>query len=653
MKKFVLFISVLAILFSLSALANAAPEITGEGDLRVREPVGLRVKAEISADTAIADSTSEYGFLVTRKVFLTAKDMSEEIFSLDCDFPYTKGIAKGKVNGEDVDIFFDRNDESVFFSCYIHGIAEPFYTDEIVIRPYIISDGTTSYGQPVTTSIYDTAKSIYYDNERFDWLSDEYQRKIFSMVASVENLRENAVEFVVDGNTYDVQTVFSKKFAKAPSEPRKEGYSFSHWSLEENGDRAEVSETEICEDTTFYAVFERISYQVTFIADGEEFEEKEIFHGDFCFAPSPDPTLEGHSFIGWSETEDGEVTDITKLKITEPEVFYAVFERLSYNVTFIADGKEFEEKEIFHGDFCLAPSLAPTLEGHSFVGWSETEDGEVTDVTKLKITKPEVFYAVFERLSYNVTFIADGKEFEEKEIFHGDFCLAPSLAPTLEGHSFVGWSETEDGEVTDVTKLKITKPEVFYAVFERLYYKVIFMVDGEVFDVQDILYGECPRVPESPVREGYVFAGWAQEPTEDTSKVVDASEMVICKETDFYAVIFKNPNEQVFMDNLALGKEQLLGIPRLSGATKEAIVTMAECIGYVLEDAKSGIHTTKDYVKEHEVYGGMVEYVKDLAGKNESVRKALISILTDEKNISPAVRDFLCEYFDINIEQIK
>ena len=80
---------------------------------------------------------------------------------------------------------------------------------------------------------------------------------------------------------------------------------------------------------------------------------------------------------------------------------------------------------------------------------------------------------------------------------------------------------------------------------------------------------------------------------------------------------------------------------------------MAECIGYVLEDAKSGIHTTKDYVKEHEVYGGMVEYVKDLAGKNESVRKALISILTDEKNISPAVRDFLCEYFDINIEQIK
>ena len=583
MKKFVLFISVLAILFSLSALANAAPEITGEGDVRVREPVGLRVKAEISADTAIADSTSEYGFLVTRKVFLTAKDMSEEIFSLDCDFPYTKGIAKGKVNGEDVDIFFDRNDESVFFSCYIHGIAEPFYTDEIVIRPYIISDGTTSYGQPVTTSIYDTAKSIYYDNERFDWLSDEYQRKIFSMVASVENLRENAVEFVVDGNTYDVQTVFSKKFAKAPSEPRKEGYSFSHWSLEENGDRAEVSETEICEDTTFYAVFERISYQVTFIADGEEFEEKEIFHGDFCFAPSPDPTLEGHSFIGWSETEDGEVTDITKLKITEPEVFYAVFERLSYNVTFIADGKEFEEKEILHGDFCLAPSLAPTLEGHSFVGWSETEDGEVTDVTKLKITKPEVFYAVF----------------------------------------------------------------------ERLYYKVIFMVDGEVFDVQDILYGECPRVPESPVREGYVFAGWAQEPTEDTSKVVDASEMVICKETDFYAVIFKNPNEQVFMDNLALGKEQLLGIPRLSGATKEAIVTMAECIGYVLEDAKSGIHTTKDYVKEHEVYGGMVEYVKDLAGKNESVRKALISILTDEKNISPAVRDFLCEYFDINIEQIK
>ncbi|MBQ7399059.1 MAG: InlB B-repeat-containing protein [Clostridia bacterium] len=240
--------------FCFAASAADAPEITGKPEVRAEQPVGLRVKTVIDADIAADENTTEYGLIVTRKIFLTARGLTCNDFTLDCGANYTKGVSKGVVGGESVNLFLDKTDTELYFACYIHGIKEHYYADVIVVRPYAVFSDGVRYGEPFETSLYETAKTIYNDGGIFSALSPEHQSVITSILATPEFV----VTFYVDGNIYERVQVEAGGFVTLPQDPETaEGMCFAGWSLTDDNDPENViklSETSIESHMKLYPV---------------------------------------------------------------------------------------------------------------------------------------------------------------------------------------------------------------------------------------------------------------------------------------------------------------------------------------------------------------------------------------------------------------
>ena len=98
-------------------------------------------------------------------------------------------------------------------------------------------------------------------------------------------------------------------------------------------------------------------------------------------------------------------------------------------------------------DFDLDPDDAPTLSGHSLLGYSFTPNGPV-DVA-VDGTIEDVFLArciylfpVWETTSYNVTFISNGETYHETIVEAGSAVPVPT-EPELYGYTFQGWFTDE------------------------------------------------------------------------------------------------------------------------------------------------------------------------------------------------------------------
>ena len=996
--KYIILSVIIMLALSIATLAVNPPEITGGVAIRAKEPMGLRVKAVIDSESALDESTLEYGFITTRKVFLSGNGISNEEFTLDCRAHYTKGVSKGVVDGENVDIFYDRDDTQVVFSGHMYGIGPQYYTDVIVARPYIITTDGNFYGTPVEMSLYDVAKSIkrnkelydslaeeqkavvdsillYVDGEPYEINTDDYrivlsaslvknsnptysisydlynpftgetemrvlgrmrtkdtallssmlpekgalvpvyngvvqdttdgymvlcdedyalwvksvdtekgtmtfvpadsdltckecrdeyvssydgeinslfgasfeegnfivaedvhvtvmsdgkvvssgienvvakekellcynfkgEEKVYSdyvkafahidedgvcrYLVVVVNGDEKAaldekclqhtyfdVEFFVDGISVDKQSVKYGEVPELPEEPAKDGYTFLGWAESVNGEVTELNEVK--SEKTYYAVFEINSFSVTFIVDGEEYEVQTVNYGEVPELPEA-PAKDGYTFLGWAESDGGEVTELGEVK--SEKTYYAVFEINSFSVTFIVDGEEYEVQVVNYGEVPELPE-EPAKEGYTFLGWSEKVDGGVADLDEVKSEKtyyavfeinsfsvtfmvdgeeydvqtvnygevPELpeepakdgytflgwaesvngevtelnevksektYYAVFEINSFSVTFIVDGEEYEVQTVNYGEVPELPE-APAKDGYTFLGWAESDGGEVTDLGEIKGDK--TYYAVFEINSFSVTFIVDGDEYDVQTVNYGEVPELPETPAKDGYTFKGWSE--SEDgkivnaaTLKIVDdkeyyavfeaktvkvrfivgrnthatqmvkigssaevpavpvledgnefigwidvkfgtpenlvnIDEVVITEATDFYA-LFENNDKLI--ETMTKGRTQLLTKVRTSNALhKEAILLIAECMQKVIEDATAGSFVDKEFIydKYPEYASSIKEVIK--VKMDETVRGKFINLLTNTSYVSKDVQEFLKTYFKIDMSKL-
>ncbi|MCQ2347717.1 MAG: InlB B-repeat-containing protein [Paludibacteraceae bacterium] len=68
-------------------------------------------------------------------------------------------------------------------------------------------------------------------------------------------------------------------------------------------------------------------YKVTFDSKGgSEVASQDVKEGKYATKPT-DPTKDGYNFLGWSETDGGDVVDVTTIAITAAKTFYARWER--------------------------------------------------------------------------------------------------------------------------------------------------------------------------------------------------------------------------------------------------------------------------------------------------------------------------------------
>lgn len=148
-----------------------------------------------------------------------------------------------------------------------------------------------------------------------------------------------------------------------------------------------------------------------------------------------------------------------------------------------------------HAGIALKSEPAPTKEGYSFSGW----DNEPTTMPDHDIT----ITGSFSINSYKLTYQVDGEVYKTSDVEYGSKITAES-APTKEGYTFSGWSEIpETMPAHDVT---IT------GTFAVNSYKLIYLVDGEVYKNSDVEFGTAITPEGEPKKEGYTFSGWSEIP---------------------------------------------------------------------------------------------------------------------------------------------
>ncbi|MBE6771661.1 MAG: hypothetical protein E7547_05920 [Ruminococcaceae bacterium] len=280
--------------------------------------------------------------------------------------------------------------------------------------------------------------------------------------------------------------------------PEREGYIFSHWEIAETGEAFTFPATMPAYDMTLKAVWDYGFYTVTWDTDEMQVVE-EYQYGTEIIVP-PEPYKEGYVFVGWTPAVPSVMPDYNL-------VFRAVWEPCEYTITY-----DFNGGLSWEGDYAVTYSYRygdmieyieyPTREGCIFMGW-EDENGYIVDVPATMPSYDMTLMAVWEYETYRLTYIVDGYEIAVQEMHYAEM-IDYIMPPEKEGYTFVGWNSMEHGYQPDIMPACDLYLEAMWALNQ---YVIRWSVDGYVTE-EVYEFGQEIIVPASPVKEGYLFAGW-------------------------------------------------------------------------------------------------------------------------------------------------
>ena len=169
---------------------------------------------------------------------------------------------------------------------------------------------------------------------------------------------------------------------------------------------------------------ETSEYQLTYMVDGAEYKKYSIKEGE-TITPEPSPTKEGYTFSGWSNIP-------TTMPANDVTVTGS-FSKNTYKLTYMVDGQVYKTVSYEYGA-AIATVAAPTKEGYTFSGWSNT----LLTMPARDVTISGTF-SKNASSTYTLTYWVDGKEYKSVDYAPGAIIMAEP-APTKEGYEFSGWS---------------------------------------------------------------------------------------------------------------------------------------------------------------------------------------------------------------------
>ena len=171
----------------------------GGTSIRIAEPKGIRYKAKISNVIKYetqAYVVEEYGYIVAIKSDLDAANAQ-----LNLDFGrIARGVAYNKADRINI-IYDSTDDEWCVFSGVLMNIPESQYATVVTSKTYtkvnVAGETYTVYGEEVSASIYEIAKSILASSEELD---DETIAELERIVKVVEGEPDPDDEILIDGD---------------------------------------------------------------------------------------------------------------------------------------------------------------------------------------------------------------------------------------------------------------------------------------------------------------------------------------------------------------------------------------------------------------------------------------------------------------------
>ena len=291
--------------------------------------------------------------------------------------------------------------------------------------------------------------------------------------------------FDADGGS-DVAAITQNYGTKidSPTAPTKTGYTFAGWV-------PAIPETVPAENMSFKAQWTINQYTLTFNADnGTENVEITQDYGTKFDTPA-DPTREGYTFAGWD-------MDIPETIPAENKSFKALWTINQYTFTFDADGGSDVAAITQNYGTKIDSPTAPTKTGYTFAGW-------VPAIPETVPAENMSFKAQWTINQYTLTFNADnGTENVEITQDYGTKFDTPA-DPTREGYTFAGWD-------MDIPETIPAEDMSFTALWSVNSYKLVYILDGEVYAEYDVEYGSEITPENDPEKTGYTFDGWTEIP---------------------------------------------------------------------------------------------------------------------------------------------
>ena len=239
------------------------------------------------------------------------------------------------------------------------------------------------------------------------------------------------------------------------------------------------------------------------------------------------------------------------------------YSRNSYSLTYTVDGAQYGEKKIYKFGEAVTAIEAPSKTGYTFSGWNGVPSTmPANDVT---VT------GTFTVNSYKLTFMSDGKVYDEKTYDFGADVTAPA-EPTKTGYTFAGW----DKEIPAAMPAENT---VITAKWNVNKYTITFDTDGGT-DIPAITqdYGTDVTAPAAPTKTGYKFAGWDKEipatmPAENTvitAKWIPASDTSVKVEYYVESLTGEYVLKNTLVDSATTDAEYTAEISAYDGFTFDA-----------------------------------------------------------------------------------
>ncbi len=135
---------------------------------------------------------------------------------------------------------------------------------------------------------------------------------------------------------------------------------------------------------------------------------------------------------------------------------------------------------------------------------------------------------IYQYSECKVTFVDfDGTVLKTETVEEGNRATAPE-APSRDGYTFIGW---------DIEFSNVTEDITVTAQYEKICYTVTFVdFDGTVLKTESVEVGSGATAPEDPTRDGYTFTGWDVGFTNVTSNLTVTAQYESVVKT--YKVIF-------------------------------------------------------------------------------------------------------------------
>lgn len=280
-------------------------------------------------------------------------------------------------------------------------------------------------------------------------------------------------------------------------------------------------------------------YEITWNVDGTETKQlvaaglTPTFNGA---TPEKESTVSTeYTFAGW---------DTTPTAATANATYTAQFREnpREYDITFMNGAQQIVVVPTAYGTAPVYNGAEPTRDptdakSYIFAGWSATDGGEVLE-TLPEVVGEATYYAVFTETErqYTVTLMNGDKQFAQEHVVYGSTPAYSGEAPTKAAdaqytYTFAGWSDTEDGEVIDLSSRTVKSDVTYYAVYTETLneYTVTIAftgIDGKEAQTLTLAYGTKIDFAQF-AEDGYSFTVSGGQGTVDSFTVTGDAQLTV------------------------------------------------------------------------------------------------------------------------------